>query len=349
MSVAPVMAEPVTIGVDQGATFDAIIDGFPMLALFDGVPDFPTGYNTLSIGLQVPITEERGIGEFPVAPLRGAGGDAIASATLFFNIDDVIGTFGPGTSFRGNASQTILIHLFAGDGVVTVADHLEIGRTAHIVDTKPLGRINDQSLAQSGPLTFAVDVTDDVRALLDASATSIGVLFRTIDSGSATSLDNLGDGGVGPAGVHGSFLPYLIIDVAAAASPTPTETPIPPAIATATTPPTATPSATAALPTFTATTPSGGDPTPTATAPATDPTPTDTAPGTDPTPTTTNGGGCAGDCNGDGSVDVSELITGVNMALGNAANACAAMDGDANDSVSVAELIQAVNAALAGC
>ncbi|MGH7786365.1 MAG: hypothetical protein ACRERC_05825, partial [Candidatus Binatia bacterium] len=106
LAAAPAAAEPVTIGLDQGAKFDAIVDGFPMLAAFDGVPDFPTGYQTLSIGLQIGVTEERGIGEFPVVPLNGAAPDAVLAATLVFNIDDVIGTFGPGTSFRGSASQT---------------------------------------------------------------------------------------------------------------------------------------------------------------------------------------------------------------------------------------------------
>ncbi len=136
----------------------------------------------------------------------------------------MFGTFGPGTSFRGAASHTILIHLFAGNGEVTIEDHLAIGRTAHTVDTKPLGRITDQTLAQSGPLTFEVDITNDVRALLSDGANSIGVVFRTTDSGSATSLDNLGEAGSGPPGVNGSFLPYLVIDVEAQASPTPPPT-----------------------------------------------------------------------------------------------------------------------------
>jgi hypothetical protein len=224
--VAPARAEEVVIGVDQGAVFDAIVDGYPMLASFDGVPDFPTGYNTISIGLQLGITEERGIGEFPVDALPGGAAAAVRSATLVFNIDDVIHTFGPGTSFRGTASQRILIHFYAGDGEVTVDDHLAIERTGHLVE--PQGRITDQTLAQSGPLTFAVDVTDDVRAILAAAPVALGIVFRTTDSPSATSLDNLGDAGAEPPGVNGSFLPYLRLDVDAAVDPTatPTSTPI---------------------------------------------------------------------------------------------------------------------------
>ena len=54
-----------------------------------------------------------------------------------------------------------------------------------------------------------------------------------------------------------------------------------------------------------------------------------------------------GDCNGDGIVTISELITGVNIALGNLpVTACPAFDTDHNGQVSVAELIAAVNVAL---
>ncbi|MBX3026826.1 hypothetical protein KF840_18110 [bacterium] len=227
LATPPAGADEVVVGVEQGAAFDSIVDGFPMLALFDGVPDFPTGYNTLAIGLQLGITEVRGIGEFPIAALPANAVAGLRSATLVFNIDDVIGTFGPGTSFRGTASQRMLIHLYAGDGVVTIADHLEIGRPAHIVE--PKGRITDQTLAQTGPLVFEVDVTGDVLAILAAAPVAVGVVFRTTDSPSATSLDNLGDHGAGPPGVNGSFLPYLRVDLdpEVAGTPTPTTTAMP--------------------------------------------------------------------------------------------------------------------------
>ena len=59
---------------------------------------------------------------------------------------------------------------------------------------------------------------------------------------------------------------------------------------------------------------------------------------------------CAGDCNGNGSVAINELITAVNIALGNTAiDACAAADGNANGEVAINELIAAVNRALNGC
>ena len=81
------------------------------------------------------------------------------------------------------------------------------------------------------------------------------------------------------------------------------------------------------------------------------PTPTATFTATPlPSVTATPGLGCAGDCNGDGMVPVNELITGVNIALGNAAvDACPAFDRDGNGQVAVNELIAAVNAALSGC
>lgn len=61
-------------------------------------------------------------------------------------------------------------------------------------------------------------------------------------------------------------------------------------------------------------------------------------------------GACAGDCAGDGAVGVSELILGVNIALGNAmAGQCAAMDTSGDGSVGVTELVTAVGNALNGC
>jgi putative iron-regulated protein len=60
------------------------------------------------------------------------------------------------------------------------------------------------------------------------------------------------------------------------------------------------------------------------------------------------GAQCAGDCDGNGTVAISELVTGVNMALGRAGE-CAAMDTSDNGAIEVAELVAAVNRALSGC
>ena len=68
-----------------------------------------------------------------------------------------------------------------------------------------------------------------------------------------------------------------------------------------------------------------------------------------PTPTATPAPpACAGDCDGDGTVTVAELIGGVASALGSAAP-CAALDADGDGVARIDELVAAVNAALAGC
>jgi hypothetical protein len=59
---------------------------------------------------------------------------------------------------------------------------------------------------------------------------------------------------------------------------------------------------------------------------------------------------CPGDCDGDGTARVNELVTGVRIALGElAAEACAGLDRDGDGQVSIAELITAVAALLGGC
>jgi hypothetical protein len=59
---------------------------------------------------------------------------------------------------------------------------------------------------------------------------------------------------------------------------------------------------------------------------------------------------CAGDCNRDGLVSINELITAVNIALGNSPlSGCRVTDLDGNGRLEVNELIAAVNDALAGC
>lgn len=81
------------------------------------------------------------------------------------------------------------------------------------------------------------------------------------------------------------------------------------------------------------------------------PTPTVTATGGTPTPTfTPRPNGCVGDCNGSGDVVVSELVVGVNIALGNQPIAnCPAFDANGDGMVTVNELVQGVNNALNGC
>jgi hypothetical protein len=103
--------------------------------------------------------------------------------------------------------------------------------------------------------------------------------------------------------------------------------------------------------------PTGGRATRTPTAPSGEPTPTATGPtpvvipsGT-PTPTPTPGfSSCPGDCNGDGSVTVAELVRGVALTQGNGLlDECPSFDLRADGAVAVDELLSAVKAALEGC
>lgn len=59
---------------------------------------------------------------------------------------------------------------------------------------------------------------------------------------------------------------------------------------------------------------------------------------------------CVGDCNRDCQVDVSEIIVGIGIALGEAGiDACASFDADGSDAVEVHEIVGAVQVALDGC
>jgi hypothetical protein len=59
---------------------------------------------------------------------------------------------------------------------------------------------------------------------------------------------------------------------------------------------------------------------------------------------------CAGDCNGSGQVTVDEIITMVNIALGNAdVSACGVGDANSDQRITVDEILRAVNNALNGC
>lgn len=59
---------------------------------------------------------------------------------------------------------------------------------------------------------------------------------------------------------------------------------------------------------------------------------------------------CPGDCAGDGSVSIEDLIIGVSIALGSQpVSACTAMDSSGEGSVTVDDLIRAITAALDGC
>jgi hypothetical protein len=59
---------------------------------------------------------------------------------------------------------------------------------------------------------------------------------------------------------------------------------------------------------------------------------------------------CPGDCDGDGTVRINELIAGVGIALGQSpVDGCPPIDGDGDGQVLIGELIAATNALLSGC
>lgn len=196
-----------------GTVYDGILDGFPFPppgTAPDGNGDFTN--NALAVALQTGVTEERGIAELPLASLAGLTSGDIESATLTFNIDDVVSTFGPGTTFDGTAASSIVLFRYSGNGTIDLADFGQVaGAPLSVVSTAPHGVITDASLMSTGPLVFEVDVTSALGTLLDASATHMGLVFTTNDAGSATSIDNLGAGGAGPPGVNGARMPFLTI------------------------------------------------------------------------------------------------------------------------------------------
>jgi hypothetical protein len=107
-SAATARADVLTIDSDSAGTlYDGVIDGFPGLATFDGTADLKG--NALAVALLDGVTEERGIVEFPLDALVGLGSGDIVSATLSFNIDDVLSSFGPGTTFDGTAAESIVL------------------------------------------------------------------------------------------------------------------------------------------------------------------------------------------------------------------------------------------------
>jgi hypothetical protein len=62
------------------------------------------------------------------------------------------------------------------------------------------------------------------------------------------------------------------------------------------------------------------------------------------------GAACTGDCDGNGTVAINELIRGVTIALGQAVAAtCPAIDADGTGEVSISELVTAVRGGLDGC
>jgi hypothetical protein len=132
---------------------------------------------------------------------------------------------------------------------------------------------------------------------------------------------------------------------------TPTETPTGTITSTATETPIFTATFTLGVPTGTVTATATGLPTGTAAGTAT---PTGLPTGTvSATVTPTRDPNvpiiCVGDCNGDGQISIDELVRGVNIALGAPLDTCPDFDRNGDGVVDIAELIDAVLGALLGC
>lgn len=202
-------------------------------------------------------------------------------------------------------------------------------------------------------------------AQLDSGATLSGATL--VATTARLAAPQLGDMAItltlvcGPGAAVATPTPRIIATCAPTATPTPTlalggtatasatrpPSPTPPlATATATVTP---PGATATSPAATATIPSTA--VPTSTEAAQTPTPTMAETPAAPTATATVATvACVGDCNGDGTVTVDELVRAVNIALGSiASELCGAADANVDGTVAIDELIRAVNNLLGGC
>ena len=116
------------------------------------------------------------------APVRGRG-------------EGVLGLFWPVTAMCTDnaAGSTMDVYPYAGDGAVAasgIAPDFAAGTLAGTINTGAPGSITDATLLLSGPVSFQLDVTTQLQALLTGSATHLGLNLRTTDTNTGTSLDN---------------------------------------------------------------------------------------------------------------------------------------------------------------
>jgi len=212
VGMAP-MADAATFVLDgdTGADYDSVGDGWffttPPGQPPDGVGDL--GNQALAVAYQSGVVELRAMAEFPLTPLSGVQASHVLSATLRVTIDDVLGTFGPGTTFDGTAANPLVAFAYPADGTVTVSDFAPAGMTE--IGQIVTGAITDASLALSGAVSFDVDVTDELKDALTDGDAAFGALFATLDDPTGTSLDDLG--------VSGAALPVLTIETIALTPP----------------------------------------------------------------------------------------------------------------------------------
>jgi len=212
-------AETIVIDESDGALYDSILDGAYIppppapgsTAPKDNVPDSLGTAGTIAIAYHATGIQQVGVAELPLAELGALDSDDIDTAILTFRINDVIGTFWPsvdgGATFDGTAADSIAVFAYDADGTIALADFNNvIGAPDGVVVTSGSpGSITDASLALSGALSFDVDLTDQLKDLIDAGATHIGIVFATTDGPTGTSLDTT------PA-LAGAALPFLTVE-----------------------------------------------------------------------------------------------------------------------------------------
>lgn len=195
LAAADARAATYVLNGGNGAVYGSVGDGWffagPSQPPPDGVGDsVATPPTTQAIAYQAGVVELRALAEFPLSPLTGLSSFNIVSATLTYWVDDVITSFGPGTTFDGTAADPIAVYAYPGDGTVTTADFNPAGLSS--VEIVTTGLITDASLALSGPVQFDVDVTQEVKDYLTSSETALGILFGTLDTPTGTSMDGSG-------------------------------------------------------------------------------------------------------------------------------------------------------------
>jgi glucose/arabinose dehydrogenase len=163
------------------------------------------------------------------------------------------------------------------------------------------------------------------RTVIAKSTTSIGAASPQVLGGTTYTFESWSDGGAQTHVINAGTAPTTFVAHFAVATATPTATQLP----TFTPPPTATATDT----------PTAVD-TPTASA----------TPAASPTRSAPPPAPCPADCNGDGTVDVNELVIAVGIGLGDASlSECPAADADGDGTVTIGDLVAGVNALLAGC
>jgi hypothetical protein len=191
--------------------------------------------------------------------------------------------------------------------------------------------------ASSAPSFADIDGDGDPDALVGTAAGTIVFFDNGARSQPAT-----------PAPTATATAPPTVVIVTVLPTDTRTQTPTPTPSVTGSLPPSATATATATA-SVTGSRPPDNTPSATATATAsvTGSRPPDATPSATPNVTP---GACVGDCNGNGTILVNEIVFGVNIVLGAGdLRDCASLDTDGDGEVKINNLIEAVGNLLNGC